>query len=477
MQANHKGNICSSEHRWIREGSRLDRYLEKRYGSTIFTHRKIFTMLLPLILDSFFVMAINMLTTAMISSSSQESVSAVSLIGPLNMMIYAVYNAISAGGTVIVAQFKGSGEAERMKQAAGQLLVATPLSAVIAAAVLIVFARPITEFLFQGVSLAVMRKAEQYLIGMSISSIFLGVYMGGFSVFRGLGETNICLRLTIVINLLHFLCSFLFINIWHLDIIGSVLALNIARFIGGGAAVWKLLSPKSVLRVQKRHIFRIDKKILAAIFSIGIPFGMEQLFMNGGSMLVQIYVARLGTVSVAANAIGNSIYALIQSAPSAVGTLAVTVIGQCYGSGDLALSRRYGKSMITLSFWLTILSIGLSLPFMPLILKMHRAPAETVSAIYSVLTIALVGMPLTWPISAIMPNVLRATGDAKFSSYFSLITMWVIRVGFGYIFAITMGLGVRGVWYSMVLEWAVRSLVFWMRYKSDVWLRLPAKTE
>ena len=473
MQANRNHFLLNCGDRWIPEGSWLDKILQKQFGSTIFSYRKIFSMLLPLIMDSFFVMAIGMLTTAMISSSSQESVSAVSLIGPLNMMIYAIYNAISAGGTVIVAQFKGKGETERMKQAAGQLLIATPLSAIVGAVILITFSGPIVEFLFHGVEPAVMRKAEQYMIGMTISSVFLAVYMGGFSVFRGLGETKICLRLTILINLLHFLCSFLFINIWKLDIIGSVLALNIARFVGGAAAVWKLLSPRSVLRVEKRHVLRLDKAILAAIFSIGIPFGMEQLFMNGGSMLVQIYVAKLGTSSVAANAIGNSVFALIQSAPAAVGTLAVTVIGQCYGSGDLELSRRYGKSMVTLSFYLALFSILLSLPFMPWILKMYQAPQDTVRAIYSVLTIALVAMPLTWPVSYVMPNVLRATGDAKFSSYFSLVTMWAVRVGLGYVFAITLKLGIRGVWYSMVLEWAVRSLVFWIRYRSGVWLRLP----
>ena len=467
-------DLCSNGH-WIPKGSWMDRLLERQFGSTLFSYRKIFSMLLPLILDSFFVMAIGMLTTAMISSSSQESVSAVSLIGPLNMMIYAIYNAISAGGTVVVAQFKGSGEQERMKVAAGQLLIATPLSAIVGAAILITFSRPIIEFLFQGVEYAVMRKAEQYMIGMSISSVFLGVYMGGFSVFRGLGETRICLRLTILINLLHFLCSFLFINIWHLDIIGSVLALNIARFVGGAAAVMKLLSPRSVLRVRAHHLMRPDKQILRSIFSIGIPFGMEQLFMNGGSMLVQIYVAKLGTISVAANAIGNSVFSLIQSAPMAVGTLAVTVIGQCYGSGSRELAKRYGRSMITLSAGLVLLSIGLSLPFMDQILRMYQAPSETVQAIHQVLTIALVCMPFAWPVSCIMPNVMRATGDAKFSSYFSLITMWIIRVGLGYVFAIPMGLGIRGVWYSMVLEWAVRSLVFWIRYRSDVWLRLPAE--
>lgn len=462
------GQVKQSQ--WPHPGSRLDRHLHKWFGSSVFTYRQIFAMLLPLILDAFFVMGINMLTTAMISSSSQESVSAVSLIGPLNMMMYAVYNAISAGGTVIVAQFKGKGEQEKMKQAAGQLMIATPLSAVIACAVLVGFSGPIIRFLFQGVGEAVMAKAERYLIGMSISSIFLAIYMSGFSVFRGLGETKKCLRLTILINLLHFLCSYLFINLMHLDIMGSVLALNIARLVGGAAAVWMLLSPKSTLRVRRQHIFRIDKPILRNIFHIGIPFGMEQLFMNGGGMLVQIYVAKLGTEAVAANAIGNSVFSLIQAAPSAVATLAVTVIGQCIGRGDRELSKRYGKSMMLLSFELVLFSLALSIPLMPQILRLYQAPEETVSLIYAVLTIALVAMPFVWPVSYAMPSVMRATGDARFSSYFSLITMWAVRVGLGYVLAIPMGMGVHGVWVSMAAEWAVRSLVFWRRYRSDVWL-------
>ena len=462
---------AGSRRQLIREGSWLDRHLDRHYGSSIFSYRKIFSMLMPLILDSFFVMAIGMLTTAMISSSSQESVSAVSLVGPVNMMMYAVYNAISAGGTVIVAQYKGRGETEKVKEVAGQLMIATPLSAILVSIVLITFANPIVHFLFHGVEEAVMQKTEQYLIGLVISSVFLAVYMGGFAVFRGLGETKTCLRLTILINLLHFLCSFLFINIMHLDIIGSVLALNVARFVGGAAAVWMLLSRRSVLRVEKRHLLRVDFPVLKSIFRIGIPFGMEQVFINGGSMLVQMYVAKLGTFSVAANAIGNSIFALVQSAPSAVATLAVTVIGQCYGAGDKALSRRYGKSMVRLSVVLVLLSMGCLLPFLPQMMYMYKAPPETEKIIYSVLFIAFVSMPFVWPVSFVMPNVMRAAGDAQFSSYFSLITMWVVRVVLGYIFAVTLHMGLPGAWLSMVVEWAVRSLVFWIRYRSDVWLK------
>ena len=105
----------------------LTKILDKKLGSSIFTGRQIISMLMPLIMDSFFVFGIGVLTTAMISSSSQESVAAISLVGPLYMMVYAINNAISAGGTVVVAMFKGKGETERVKEAAGQLIVGLPL--------------------------------------------------------------------------------------------------------------------------------------------------------------------------------------------------------------------------------------------------------------------------------------------------------------------------------------------------------------
>ncbi|MFR1308110.1 MAG: hypothetical protein ACLSCO_04025, partial [Gallintestinimicrobium sp.] len=62
--------------------------------------------------------------------------------------------------------------------------------------------------------------------------------------FRGLGETKKCLHLSILINVLHFVASFVFINILKLDIMGSALSLNLARLVGGMAAVLMLISKK-----------------------------------------------------------------------------------------------------------------------------------------------------------------------------------------------------------------------------------------
>ena len=64
---------------------------------------------------------------------------------------------------------------------------------------------------------------------------------------------------------------------------------------------------------------------------------------------------------------------------------------------------------------------------------------------------------------------MRSAGDASYASYFSLVTMWVVRVGLGYLMAIPMGLGLEGVWIAMCTEWAVKTVAFGQRFRGEKW--------
>lgn len=456
--------------RIIKPGSRGDLFLEKQLGSSLFTYRQILAMLVPLILDQLFINLISLLTTAMISSSSQESISAVSIVSPFYMVVYSVFSAISVGGTVIVAQYKGRNDDRKIRMAAGQVIMSSALLAIISCILLATFASQLIHGMFGAASPLIQKKASNYLIGVAISQIFLSLYLGASAIFRGLGEAKTCLRLTIVINLIHLLASVLFLNVMHLDIFGTALSLNIARFIGAAVAIWLLLRPKSIIKIQARHIFSFHFSILKSIFHLSIPYALEQIFFYGGSMLVQTYIVGLGTNSVSANAVAGSAFSIFYSAGIAVGILATTVVGQCAGAGEKALAKWYGSKMVHLGTFIIILSILLVLPLMPLILYLYQAPPSTLDIIHTLLWITLIPMPFFWSTSNVMPSVLRSTGDSAFTSTVSLITMWIIRVGLGYLLTILLGLGVSGVWISMGAEWVVRSLIFYLRYRSGIWL-------
>ena len=155
----------------VKPGSRADSWLSRRFNSTQFSYQEIFGMFGPLLIDQFFIYLIGMLTTSMISSSSQESVSAVSLVSPLTYMIIALSSAVASGGTVVVAQYKGKGDQEKMRRAAGQAVCATCAVSFITSALLLAVSGPAINWMFGAADAVIREKATSYIIGFSISMV------------------------------------------------------------------------------------------------------------------------------------------------------------------------------------------------------------------------------------------------------------------------------------------------------------------
>lgn len=449
----------------------IGRFLDRNYGSSMFTSREFFGILGPVIIDQFFMYLISMLTTAMISASSQDSVSAVSLVNPILFLVMALFGAVANGGTVVVAQYKGKGNPLRVRQAAGQSVLATFIVAAMAAVLLCLLANPIVMLLFGTAGESVCSRATEYLIGMAISFLPFSFYSASFSALRGVGDSKSCLRLTIIINVIHLVLSMIFLNVMHLDIFGTILSYFLARIVGGATALYSLMNKHGQIGVRFADIFRFEPKLLKSIFRMGIPFAIEQCFYNGGTVIVQTYMVQLGNVAVAANAIANSVFSLIYAAGFAVSVVTLTVTGQCVGAGEIALAKHYGRRMEWLGNAICTLSVIVILPLMPLLLMLHAPEAQTLPVIYPLLWIGSAFMPFVWSGANVMSNTLRAAGDANFTSVTSLVCMWAARVGLGYLLALPLGLGINGVWIAMGMEWVIKTIVFRIRFRGDKWYR------
>lgn len=451
--------------------SKINSFFNKNLSSSMFTHQEIFKMLAPLILDMFFINVINVLTTSMISSSSEESVVAVSIINPITTLILCLLNAIAAGGTVIVAQYKGRGNHNEIRESSGHTISVTVGISLIICLVMILFAKPLVNLLYGNADPLVIHKSIEYLVGVSISLIFFSLYSAIFAIFRGLGETKICLNLTIIINVSYFIFSYLFINLLNLDVFGTSLALILARLLGSLISVYYLFLRKNrLLQLSWGHIFHFNHEIFQSMLKISIPFASEQIFFYGGGIIVQKYLVDLGTTSMAANAIGVSLFGLSYAAPMAVANLSTTIIGQCVGANERELARWYGKKLVHLGTALVCISLIFFIPLMPWLLNFFNPTPETAPVVIRLMWYGIIPMPFVWSMSNIMPYVLRSAGDAVYSSVVSLITMWLVRVIAGYILAIPMGYGIDGVWICMSLEWVVRHFCFVIRYKGKQWL-------
>lgn len=444
----------------------------KQLDSPVFTSEQITKMALPFILDAISVMFINMLITALISSAGESSVAAVNLVSPIFTMIICLLNGISAGGTVAVTENYGAYDLEKTKEAAGHILWLTFLVGTVLSLILILFPRPILMFLYRSAEAEVMEKAVTYMVQGSFSLIIFTIYTGVFCILRGLGESQKCLALTIIINVSYLLFSILFLNILKMDIQGSALAQILARAVGSLCALGYLFLPKDLpIRMTPRYIFSFHKSILSSILDVSIPFGMEQIFLYGGNVVIASMTVPLGTTAIAINSIATSLFGIVTAAGMAACNLGVTVVGRCIGAHEKDHAFRYGYKMVILALLLLLASGALFYPFFPLMLEhlytaTAAAQAETLHLLYSMLLPAL----LFWPASNVIPYVLRAAHDTVFPSVLSLVSMWGVRIAFGYVLAFRFELGLDGLWAAMWVEWAVRTVILAVRFFSKKWL-------
>uniref|UniRef100_UPI0038995BB7 MATE family efflux transporter n=1 Tax=Pallidibacillus pasinlerensis TaxID=2703818 RepID=UPI0038995BB7 len=205
------------------------------------------------------------------------------------------------------------------------------------------------------------------------------------------------------------------------------------------------------------------------VMFIGIPFAAEQLFFNGGKLLTQTFIVQLGTLALTVNAIAGSITLVFQIGSNALAIAIVTIVGQCIGRRNIRDARKFTKSFLGLSSIFFIVTSLLILPTFPLLMKMFSAPEEIIGTIFIITVLCAIFQPILWAISFILPSALRAAGDSKFTSIVSMLSMWLFRVVLGYVLGITLGFGIIGVWVAMIAEWAVRGLVFIIRFRGDKW--------
>ncbi|QIZ05392.1 hypothetical protein HFZ78_00275 [Priestia megaterium] len=212
-----------------------------------------------------------------------------------------------------------------------------------------------------------------------------------------------------------------------------------------------------------------DISILKKVMYIGLPFAAEQLFFNGGKLLTQTFIVQLGTLALTSFAIGNSIALLFQIGPNALGIAIVTVVGQCIGKRNIQDARKFIFSLLGFSSILFLIADAILLPLFPLLIKMFNPPDEIVPTIFTMTLISAITQPTLWSLSFIMPSALRAAGDSNFTSIASLLSMWLLRVVLGNTLGITLGFGIIGVWVAMNVEWGMRGIIFFWRFKAKKW--------
>lgn len=435
----------------------------------MFSNESLKKLIIPIFMDQILIIIASIIATMMISYAGEAAVSAVSLIDMINMLLINVLAALTAGGAVIVSQYIGFRDKNKSCIAASQLFTIATIISIGIMGFVFIFHKPLLKILFGNVDHNVMNLAITYFVIYSISYPFLSIYDSGAALFRSIGNSRVPMIVSIAMNAINIVGNAIGIFVFNAGVVGIAISIIISRAFAALVMVYLSLNKKNKVFISFSQIFTIKRDMIIKILNIAIPNGIENGIVQLGRILLISIIALFGTDQIAANGITNSLVMISISFATAMNIAIVSVIGQCVGAGDYAQADFYTKKLLKITYIGTIVISLAEILLLPWILNLYTLSAEVTNLTYILVIIHNCLAIIFWPLSFTLPNSLRASGDVRFNMIVSISSMFILRISFGYILGIIFNLGVIGVWLAMGADWALRSIIYVLRFKNGKW--------
>lgn len=374
----------------------------------------------------------------MVAGVGETAVSGISLVDTLNILLINVFTAMATGGAVIAAQELGDENRDEALKASNQLIFVVLIFSSVLMVLSLLFNYQILRTIYGTIEPSVMNYARTYYYLTALSFPFLAVYNGSAAICRSMGNSGISMKVSMLMN-----------------------AINIA----GNAIL----------------IYGFHPAVIRRIMGIGVPMGVENGLFQGGKLLVAGLVSSFGTTSIAANAVAGTICSFQVIPGSAISLAMITVVGQAVGAKRYREAKRYAKNFIFLIMGAHFLICFPMLVFLPHIIGLYHVSEQTAELARIICTLHGLCCVLIWAPSFALPNALRAADDVTFAMCITIMSMLLCRIAMSFVLGRYLGMGLIGVWIAMVLDWAVRGVVYAGRMASGGWLkqhkRLAARQE
>ncbi len=435
----------------------------------MFTNKDLKKLILPLFIEQFLVMLVGIADTFFISYAGEAAVSGVSLVNSFNTIFIYLFTALASGGAVIISQYIGQKAQESAGESASQLLTASTLFSFVITLLILSAHRQLMALMFGQVESAVMDACVTYLRISAYSYPALAIYNAGAALYRSMGKTSTTMYISIAANIINVVGNYIGIFVLHAGVAGVAYPSLIARVFSAVAITLLCMNRKNPVSYQKQWIFKWNGGLMRRILGIAVPNGVESGVFQFVKVALSSVVALFGTYQIAANGIAQSIWSLSAMVGVTMGPVFITVIGRCMGSGDVSAAEHYFKKLLKITLLFSILWNILILGITPLMMKIYVLSDETKEMVILLVLIHNVFNSLAFPFSGPLGNGLRATGDVKFTMMVSIASTIGGRLVFSILFGIVLNLGVIGIAFAMCLDWMIRAVIFYLRFKSGKW--------
>lgn len=427
----------------------------------------IFILAIPIIIEYIFQTLLGTTDTYFAGGLHDNAIAAIGVTNLIVNIFIACYTAISVGSTAIISRHIGEKNYKSANIAVKQSILLGTLMGLLIGIISFIFCKPILKI--SGATDAILDYAIPYYMIVAVPSVFLCLSLILSCCLRAIKDTKTPMIAAGIANIINILLNYIFINLgW--GIIGLAVATTISRVATVGILITKLVKSNNVIQIQLKD-WHFEKAMVSSIARIGIPAGIEKLIMRFGQLVYNSMIISLGTSYYVAHNIAGSIEGYSYIPAFGFGMATATLVG-------ISLGEKDGKKARKITFFTNAITIGCMViigiifyVFAPQLARLFTKTIEVQDMVVSVLRLIAYFQPFA-ALTQIMTSALQGAGDTKFPMYTTLIGIWGVRVGIGYVLAVICGLGLIGVWYGYALDLTIRGILLTIRFLKGRWVSI-----
>ncbi|WP_426445320.1 MATE family efflux transporter [Paenibacillus sp. S-38] len=402
----------------------------------------------------------------------QDAVAAVAVSFPVFLAVVALCSGATLATSILVSKAYGSKDYARIQQ-----IVNNSWSMGIGIILVLMTAGLLlseTLLGWLGTPAEIMPLADGYLKLTLVGSA--GMYLSFLvsSILRGIGDTMIplvCILLSTVLNAV--LDPLLILGAGPLPELGLNGAALASLLSSGTALLTGLLYMKRKYKQEPINPtgLALDKSIVGEIVKIGLLSFAQQMLVSMGYGFITVFVTSFSAASIAAFGVASRLDSIAAMPAMAMMMAVSTLTAQSIGAGKPERIKSILKWGILMNIPIILAISAVCVLFPETIMRLFVKEADVIQAGLRYLRIVGAGY-LFFIFFYVSNGILNGAGKTLSTLIITLISLCVVRIPLAGLLART-ELGLDGVWYAIVISFAVTTLssLFyygWGRWAKDI---------
>lgn len=428
----------------------------------------------PIMIQNLISTLVNMADTIMLGYVSQTAMSASSLANQFTFVLFCLYYGLSAGTSVLCAQYFGKGDKKTVEKIIG---LAERLSIIVSLVFFVIsFSFPASIMGIFTSSPDTIAAGSQYLKVISFSFIFMGFSQIFMSALRSVGKVLLPSTIYIISLCVNVVCNASFIfglfGLPKLGVTGVALGTVIARIVEVLICLIYSLVSKGI-KFRVKYLFAKTGVLMSDFIKIAAPSVVNDVVWSLASSVFASILGHIGDDMVAANAVAIMVVNIGAIACRGFANATTIIVSQELGQNHIEAAKEYGRRMLHITIAVALIGCAIIIAIRPIMLDFYRGKLSETAISY----LGSLMIMTTWRLigeginTCLICGCFRGGGDAKFGMITDTLCMWLIAVPLMAIAAYVFKLPPLGVYFVMTLdEFEKMPFVFW-HYKNGNWAK------